>query len=383
VYSQLIAAGYRVALAAPTGKAAKRISEATGIKATTMHRLLEFSYPGERDPKTGKVYGTSEPKRCKENPLEYDVVLGDEYAMVNRDLHRCIIDALPPAGRVVAFGDLAQLPPIESSPVYRDMPSPFTEILERFPSVRLNTIHRQSKGSTIVENASRILKGFLPRRTPDFDLRITDDPIPVLTAIVQAYLKQGVDFSKTNNQIIVPMNISRVGSHALNGHIRNVFETTETQWIALPRHSWDEKYPISIRVGSKVIYGKNDYQINVFNGETGIVTEITEYGEVAINLGDRTVVIPPRIEYTIPNTDGGWKRVVYDPRKEIYLAYVLTTHKSQGSEYEHVIYLMNRSMYRMQVRSNLYTGITRARFGVALVTDSRSLSNAVTRERVV
>lgn len=380
VHQHLTEAGYSVALCAPTGKAAKRIQEATGISAVTLHRLLEFSHPGDPDPKTGKPRGESVPCRDSDNPLEYDVVLADEYAMVNNGLHRDLFDALPSGGCVRVFGDVNQLPPIEEDKRLEGQSSPFQNLLNKMPSVTLNVNHRQGKGSGIIENGHKINRGMIPRRTDDFKLWITDEPVKALAALVAERRVEGIDFSTLDHQILTISNIRWTGTNALNGMLQNMFSDPSRPFTDIPRHPWLEKKGITCRlqVGNKVIITKNNYDLSVFNGESGLVTEITEYGEIAIDLGDREVVFPP--EVTTTNKYG--KTVVYDPRKDIDLAFACTTHKFQGSECKHVIYVLNRSTCFMQSRQNTYTAVTRAREHVDLIADQMSLSRCVQKGRL-
>src|SRR5262245_4229588 len=166
VHKQFTENGHTVALAAPTGKAAKRISEATGIAATTIHRLLEFTHPGDPDEKTGKPVRESRPMRNEHRRLEQSVVLVDEYSMVNHRLNRQLIDAMPAGSVLRTFGDLNQLPPIEELSVSQGPPpehSPFFEHVNKFPSVKLKNIYRQGDGSDIVVNAHRILNRMCPK----------------------------------------------------------------------------------------------------------------------------------------------------------------------------------------------------------------------------
>lgn len=378
VYEALTEHGYRVALCAPTGKAAKRIQEATGIAAVTIHRLLEYTHPGEPDPKTGKVVGYSYPRRDKRNPLEIDVVLGDEYAMVNHETHRNLFDSLPPGGCIRVFGDINQLAPIEPASL-ADKPSPFQELLTKFSGVVLTTNHRQNSGSGIAENGKRILKGFCPSRRSDFVIKITEEPVRELEDIVFTYREEkGVDFSSLDHQIITPSNKTWVGTLKLNQVLQRIFRAGETGGLDVPRNSW-VKDPLRLFVGDKVVNTSNIYELEFFNGEVGIVKEVTEFGEIAIDTGDRMVVVPPSIEYQ--DNEGITK--TFDPRKSIDLAYALTTHKTQGSEYKHVIYVLNKSSYFVQTRANLYTGCSRAREFVTLITDTRSFQHSVTTTKTV
>lgn len=379
VYKLLADAGYRVALAAPTGKAAKRIKEATGLPAVTFHRLLEFSMPGERDQKTGKHYGESTPKRNRQAPLEYDVVIGDEYAMVNQELHGDIVGALPNGGRLVVCGDINQLPPIEKHAANAKAPSAFKQMLDKFSGITLATIHRTGSDSTIAIAGDRILRGMAPAPASDFKRFIDNTPIDTL---IQHAME--VDFSDVNNQCITPTNISWVGQHKLNAALQSVYRQEFDGWYELERHPWDQKNPVRIRVGDKVVMNQNYYtlganngEMGIFNGEVGIVRDISEFGEVEVDLGDRTIVIPP-----IATVDFGaaGKRDL-KPQRDLALAYALTTHKCQGSEYSHVTYVINKSQFRSLNRYNFYTAITRARQSVCLICDSRALSAALSNTK--
>lgn len=384
IYHVLVENGYGVAVCSPTGKAAKRIFEATGIRACTIHKLLEFPHPGERDKKTGKPLDITLPKRCREYPLPEDFVLVDEYAMVNTELHRQIVDALKPGACIRMFGDINQLPPIEKSDALAKLPSPFADILQRFKGKVLTTIHRQGEGSGIVENGAFIIKGFSPRRKDDFFMEFTDRPVDKLREIVIRARDNNIDYSTINNQIITPQNKSWIGTHALNAMLQTIFRPEMDGWFALERHEWETKHPVRVRVGDKVVCTQNNYDIGsndpevsgLFNGETGIVLEVTEYGEVIIDVGDRVVTVPPEIISEWNN-----KRRVIRPHRDLQLAYAMTTHKCQGSEYQHIIYVMNKCAFYMLNRKNLYTGVTRARKTATVITDQRSLSTSLANSK--
>lgn len=386
-YDALVNAGYRVGACAPTGKAAKRIFEATGIRAVTVHKLLEYSHPGERDPKTGKPMHETRPKRDRDNPLEYDVVLADEYAMMNHELHRNTIDALPRGGRLIAFGDVNQLAPIEKSDAIARQDTPFMDLLKRFRGITLETIHRQGEGSGIVENGARIVKGFAPIRRADFPMDVADNPIDVLKRTVLEAEEQGINYGSIDNQIITPLNISFIGQHALNAQLQPLLNDriNHNKSITLPRHDWDKKHPCWVTVGDKVINTQNIYDLTadtgeegLFNGEVGIVEAVTEFDGLIVNFGDRKINIPPVIDRINYKTG---RPYVYDPRRELYLAYAVTTHKMQGSECKHVTYVMNKCAFRMLNRNNFYTGITRARLTSRVITDMRGLSASLTNTR--
>lgn len=375
VSNALTEAGYSVALAAPTGKAAKRIKEATGIPAQTFHRLLEFTSPGDPDPKTGKPVWVSWPRRNRGSPLLHDVIIGDEYAMVNKELHGDVVGAIKPGGRLLTFGDANQLQPIESDAINARTPSKFLEILAKFDGITLDTIHRTGTGSSIADNARRVLRGMAPVRHDDFTLDYTNQPVQS----VLAYLKGKEDeFRDTDAQVITPTNISWVGQYKLNVAIQSQLQPHRTGWMELARHEWDAKQPVRVHVGDKVVITKNLYAINcndgtmgVFNGETGLIRSINEWAEIEIDLGDRVCMLPPQMVIEI----GGQVRTIY-PHRELALAYALTTHKCQGSEYAHVVYVQNKSQLQLLCRPNLYTGITRARQRVHVISDMPSMARA-------
>ena len=217
VYKRLTKAGYHVVLCAPTGKAAKRIQEATGIPAMTIHRLLEYPHPGERDEVTGQALLSTDPKRKKSNPIDQQVVLCDEYAMVNKEVHSNLVFALPPGGRICMFGDVNQLTPIEKND-RTGKASPFQTALKRFEkvAVTLQRIHRTTEGSGIAENGSRILKGRIPAQRPDFKLNVTTQPVRELEDHVMEWLDRGVNYGSNGAQVIVQQKTSWVGTYKLN-----------------------------------------------------------------------------------------------------------------------------------------------------------------------
>lgn len=388
VYNALCEAGYNPVIVAPTGKAARRVREATGAPARTIHMLLEYTAPREINPKTGKPFGATFPRRTRENPIEYDVVLSDEYAMVNQELHRNLLDAFPPGCRLIVFGDVSQLPPIETNAALAAKPTAFQDLLTRFDGVHLERVHRQSGDSGILSNAQRILKGSSPQNKPDFKMIITDRPIDAMTGDLhpdwQAALDEA-DFASLRNQILTPSNKSWVGTHKLNALLQGLLMPEDRMTIDVPRRVYQGKQfdpPLRLGVGDKVVMTKNWYDLEcsdgtlgVFNGEVGKVIEITDLHEIVIDFEDRTCSIPPAIQVVWNN-----KVMVVQPQCDLYLAYALTTHKAQGSEYEHVIYVINKSVQIMLNRKNLYTAITRARKKVTLIADMRSLSLAVTNK---
>lgn len=381
---ELKAKGYSVGLCAFMGKGARRITQATGHEAITIHKMLEYSSPGDPDPKTGKPCGRSFPRRDKQSPLEYDVVFVDEAQTVNQELFRALYDAMKPGSALRAYGDLNQLPPIEEFERDAAKPSEFARILDKFPSVRLEKIYRQGEGSSIVTNGVRILKGYTPTRTDEFTIHVTEQPVQSLIDHWDAMAAIGVDFSSLDNQIITPMNKSWIGTAQLNGTLQtHRWRDEDKEFRAIPRDTW-VKEPLQLTIGDKVIFTKNNYSLQaddgsagVFNGEVGHVTDFGEFDEIYVNVGDRTITVPPLQEIIFP--DGSVRTI--DPRRSVYLAYALTTHKVQGSQYDHVVYIMNKSVRAMLYRSNFYTGISRAIKRVHVITDMKSISGAVANQK--
>lgn len=380
VYTQLTSAGYKVGISAPTGKAAKRIQELTGISAETNHRLLGYGMPIEQDVtdvagKKERVRLSTGPKFNKRNPLYYDVILCDEYAMVNHEIHRNIIDALKVGGRIRTFGDVNQLRPIEEDKRLLTEPSPFERTLRRFNGIELTTLHRQEEGSGISRNAARILAGRQPTNTDDFKVVWSQTPVVTLEKVIREASERGIDYSTTDHQIITCMNVSWVGTIKLNARLQAMFWNREHQGMTLPR--WrDDNNPVSIQIGSKVVYTQNNYDLGnnfyALNGETGIVVDIDHfYGSVTIDFMDRTVIVPPLV---VTETSKGMRE--FDPRCNINLAYALTTHKMQGSECRHAIYIMNKSSVYNLSRRNFYTGVTRAREHCTVISDTYAMGKA-------
>lgn len=380
IFHNFTEAGYRVKLAAPTGKAARRIQEATDIPAWTNHKTLEYSNPGDRDPKTGKPLGVSIPKRDHLNPLECDVLLVDEYAMVNKELNRNLIDALPRNAIIRPFGDMNQLGPIEENNLLRLTPSPFHDMLERFPSHKLTRVYRTGEGSGILSNSQLILAGKVPQRNSETEIKFTDGPVRVLETLILEAQQEGVDYSLLNNQIIAPGNNSWVGVVALNAMLQlALLDLPMSDRMKLPTHSWI-KHDTYVGPGDKVIITKNFYKtedspdFEVFNGEVGIVQSFDEYGCLEIDMGDRILSYPNVVPYI--DTKTGELHSI-DPRKDIALAYALTTHKMQGSQVDRLIYVLNKSSGWLQCRPNIYTAFTRAMKHATIITDQVSLMQSV------
>lgn len=371
IVTALKAAGYNVMLAAPVARAAKRITEITGFQAVTLHRLLEFPKPGERDKKSGKYLRTSEPKRDRFNPLELDFLIVDEYEMVNWALHRQLLDAMPRGSRLRVFGDIQQLRPIEEKGAHYEV-SAFQDLLRKFTGTTLTTIHRQTEGSGISENARGILLGKVPKKTHDFELKLTEQPISAMEEAVLDAANSDIDFNILRNQIITPMNKYWTGTTALNTALQRCFMENIKEGYLLERHDWDKTNKVYLQPGDKVVNKQNWYDLEWFNGEVGIVQEITELGEIIVADGERKVTIPPILEVEV---FGGTALV--NPQKDIQLAYALNTHNVIGCEFDNVIYVLNKSSRVVQCRPNFYTAVTRARKHDLVITDQFSLVNSV------
>lgn len=397
-----------VVLCAPTGKAARRIKEATGIDAVTIHKLLEYNRPGERDEKTGKALDVTRPKRGRDNPLEYKVVIVDEYAMVNHELHNNLLAAIPSGGIIRMFGDVYQLPPIEEYKVTKTdgtkEDTPFAKLLKRPDSVELKKVHRQGEGSHILLSADKVRKGHVPpinENLGDFYIRVTDRPLDLLKTHVRQCLENDIDYGKIENQVITPTKRTWIGTPKLNAILRNILNPSPKQTIPLERHKWD-KEGVTVGIGDKVVCTSNTYDMRnyferfeewtpdmvpivssyipcpptkqMLNGETGIVTHIHTDGALEIDFGDRIVEVPLTYQEYWSQKD-----TVIDvtPMKDIDLAFALTTHKCQGSEFVNVTYVINRSAFFTISRQNFYTAITRARKSVTVFTDQRSMQDSV------
>lgn len=401
VAADLITSGHTVFIAAPTGKAARRIREATGFDAQTIHRLLEFPRPDEFDEKTGKALTLSIPRRNRERPLPRSVVLVDEYAMVPWDLHSVIVNALAPGTTLRVFGDEAQLSPIEPTKRTKRA-SPFSTLLHTCPSHMLEKVYRQGEGSAVLEAAIRIRAGKLPLHTEGASILQTDDPLRALNNL----LDRGklTDFNTLDAQLIAPVRRGSLGTHALNTMLQQRFNPKPDVTVSLPRQKWSEEFEVRVAVGDKVVCTENTYDLRdwseryeewkdgrpivsslipapinkqMLNGETGIIRKIGYDGALEIDFGDRVVEVPPQVEEF-------WARrgkvIPADYRKSIDLAYALTTHKCQGSEFDKVCYVMGSSTWFNLSRRNIYTGITRAKKSFTVLTDQRSLLRSLSNK---
>jgi exodeoxyribonuclease V alpha subunit len=358
VYKELKKMKKSVALCAPTGRAAKRIAELTDIQARTVHRLLAFPMPDEDlDEETDPNL----PRKNRENPLEEDVIIVDESSMISPSLYRFLMDALRKGSVIRWFGDNNQLPPVEEGK------PPFMMLLKDFPSITLTYNFRS--GDYLIENAQRVLAGRFPVRNPCFEIIYDDRPQDVMLEFITR------DFTQEDCQIIMPTRRGRVGTMRANPSIQMRFNGRGPM-LRLKRFD-DKEAPLAVRPRDKIIWIKNDYKLNLFNGEIGYIDWVdSDAGELGFVTGTRAIVVPPRIK-TYNSFLG--RMVNYDPRKQLELGYAVTTHKAQGSEFETVVYCMCRSQVWVLNKRNFYTGITRAKKNVILITDRKSMGLSMRR----
>ncbi|HSG39818.1 MAG TPA: ATP-dependent RecD-like DNA helicase [Thermoanaerobaculia bacterium] len=338
----------KVLLAAPTGRAAKRLSEATGGEATTLHRLLEF------DPRTRQFV------RNREHPLSCDLLIVDEVSMLDTVLAYHVLRAVPDQGRVIFVGDVDQLPSVGPGRVLADLIR--SEAVE---VVRLTEIFRQAERSLIVVNAHRVNQGEVPilesvDSQGDFFFIERQTPEEIVETLAQLVAKRVPGRFGLNPveqiQVLTPMNRGPLGTDNLNAMLRDLLNP-DGPTITRGGHS--------LRVGDKVMQVRNNYDLEVFNGDIGRVTGIDEEDQIV------TVTI-----------DGREVAYDYGSIDELTLAYACSIHKSQGSEYPCVIIPLHSTHYVMLQRNLLYTALTRAKRLAILVGEERALRIAVGNRRV-
>jgi len=339
------------ALAAPTGRAAKRMTESTGEEALTLHRLLEYN------PREGGF------QRHQDNPLQVDVIIVDEASMVDLVLMDHLLCAIEPHTHLILVGDVDQLPSVGPGSVLRDLIDS-----ERVPVAVLRRIFRQERESLIVANAHRILQGqnlefadARERRDFDFMARESEDEIletikELLRERIPAWLRIRPEEIVQSVQLLTPMHRGLLGTIQLN---------RELQSLLNPAGQSLERGGTILRVRDKVMQLRNNYDKGVFNGDLGRIVSIDrEDGKIQVDFDD--------------------KRVAYeaDEWDEISLAYATSIHKSQGSEYPVVILPLHTSHYMMLYRSILYTAVTRAKSLVIVVGSRKALGMAIRNVRV-
>jgi len=330
-------------LAAPTGRAAKRLSESCGHEAKTIHRLLEYK------PGTGG-FGLD-----ASNTIDADGVLIDEASMVDLPLFAALIAAIPPGCRLVLVGDSDQLPSVGPGQVLRDLMDSTV-----VPVAALQQVYRQAGDSAIVRNAHRIQQGSLPissekeEGTKDFFLLSRERPEQVLQTLLEVVMQRlparGFD-AMEDVQVLTPMHKGLLGSHNLNEELQKALNPTGPELVRGNR---------IYRRGDRVLQTKNDYDKEVFNGDVGRVIGVDE-GALSVRFGGR------RVNY------------VGDELDDLVLAYAISVHKSQGSEYPAIVAILHSSHFVMLRRNLLYTAMTRAKRFCVLLGPYSAVRQAVDR----
>jgi exodeoxyribonuclease V alpha subunit len=347
ILAVLARSGVVVRLAAPTGRAAKRLSDTTGAEATTLHRLLEF------DPKSATF------KRDRHRPIEAGAVVVDETSMLDLPTADALVQAIAPGTRLLLVGDVDQLPSVGPGAVLRDVIASSV-----IPCVRLRQIFRQAARSLIVTNAHRINGGELPitgEAAGDADFFIVDrrDPERAKATVLELVASRipdrfGLDPVR-DIQVLTPMNRGPAGAIALNEALQAALNPTG---VALVRGAR------TFRPGDKVMQLRNDYDKNVFNGDVGLVASID----------------PEECGMTV-RFDGRDVAFEASDLDNVVLAYACTVHKSQGSEYPAVVIPLLTTHFVMLSKNLLYTAVTRGKRLVVLVCDPRALELAIARGR--
>ena len=355
IISAYKAYGLRILLAAPTGRAAKRMTEATGLEAKTIHRLLECKPP--------EGY-----QKDEEHPLEGDVLIVDECSMIDIVLMNSLLKAIPQNMRLILVGDIDQLPSVGAGNVLRDVIDSGS-----FPVIRLTKIFRQAQTSRIIMNAHRINEGKMPDisngKDTDFFFMENEDAeavVPQLVELVKTKLPKYYHVDARQIQVLTPMQRGVIGATNLNLALQEAVNPSEHEVflkgrgaVMMPKNTL-RRSGFAFREDDKVMQIKNNYDKEVFNGDIGIVTSVDAENRILkVNFDNRIV------EYDITELD------------ELVHAYATTIHKSQGSEYPIVVMPILMNHYVMLQRNLIYTGITRAKQILVLIGTKKALSYAV------
>jgi exodeoxyribonuclease V alpha subunit len=337
------AKGVQVALSAPTGRAAKRLTESTGLDGRTIHRLLEA------DPRTGGF------KRDETHPLECDLLVVDEASMVDVPLMRALLRALPDQAALLLVGDVDQLPSVGPGQVLADIIGSGA-----VPVMRLTEVFRQAAQSRIITNAHRINQGQMPELTApegsDFyfvDAAEPEDAVRKLLSMVCGRIPARFGLDPVREvQVLCPMNRGSLGARTLNIELQKALNPPGD--VRVERFGW------TFCPGDKVMQVANDYERDAFNGDLGIISGMDQdESTLTVSFEGREV------EYTFGGLD------------ELVLAYATTIHKAQGSEYPAVVIPLMTQHYVMLARNLLYTGVTRGKHLVVLVGQRKALAMAV------
>ncbi len=345
--------GAKILLAAPTGRAAKRLSEVTGLEAKTIHRLLEFKPP--------EGY-----QRNEDHPLEGDLLVVDECSMIDLLLMYALLRAVPNGMRIVLVGDVDQLPSVGAGNVLRDLIESGV-----FPVVTLTKIYRQAAASRIITNAHRINQGEFPdlsnARGTDFFFQPVEDPeaaVRLLVDLVKNRLPRFGHVPPQAIQVLTPMQRGVVGAIRLNQELQAAVNPPALDRFggAAPElHRGGSVF----RPGDKVMQLRNNYDKEVFNGDIGTIESVDPgEGTLQIRFDDRLIA------YDVPELD------------ELTLAYATTVHKAQGAEYPIVVMPVMMTHFVMLQRNLLYTGVTRARKTLVLVGQKKAIACCVQNKTV-
>ena len=366
--------GLDIMLAAPTGRAAKRMTEATGYEAKTIHRLLEVSGQMDDDEK-GRSSGVHFEKN-RDNPLETDAIIIDEMSMVDIHLFYALLKALVPGVHLILVGDSSQLPSVGPGQVLKDLIDS-----GRFSTIYLKKIFRQAEESDIVMNAHRIHDGQAPvldNKSKDFFFLERNDPAVIYKHMVQLIrdkLPSYVDAGPFDIQVLTPMKKGALGAQQLNLILQEYLNPPED---GKKEHAYGDHV---FREGDKVMQIRNNYQatweivgkyniavdsgMGIFNGDMGVVKEINEYSQDMIVEFDEK----KRVRYPFADLD------------ELELSYAITIHKSQGSEYPAVIMPLLGGPRMLLNRNLLYTAVTRAKNTVCILGSSQTVMTMVSNEQ--
>lgn len=365
----------KISLAAPTGRAAKRMSETTGYEAKTIHRLLEVN--GVFDDKDGSSHG--EFLRNEENPLEADVVIVDEMSMVDISLFNSLLKAIPLNCRLIMVGDIDQLPSVGPGNVLHDIIAS-----EKFSTIKLEKIFRQAMESDIVKNAHKVNNGEkikLDNKSSDFFFIEESDAIHITARIwrlLSQKLPNYVDARTSDIQVITPMKKGNLGTYKLNEDLQRALNPK-----AINKKEYELPNGKILREHDKVMQNKNDYKLDwiikgmydipietgkgVFNGDIGEVIEIDKLNKKVEVLYDENRYV----KYDFTDLD------------EIELAYAITIHKSQGSEYPAIVIPILDVPRLLSNRNLLYTAITRAKKCVVIVGSEKALNYMIQNKNEV
>ncbi|HOP75591.1 MAG TPA: ATP-dependent RecD-like DNA helicase [Bacillota bacterium] len=355
ILSLLKKAGLRVALAAPTGRAAKRLAEATGEAAQTIHRLLGF---GSEKAEGGRF------QHDESEPLDKDVLIVDEFSMVDLMLFYHLLKALAPGTRLIMVGDVDQLPSVGPGTVLRDLIAS-----GQITAVRLNVIFRQSQESMIIENAHRINRGEFPQlvKSTDFFFMSEEKPeniIKLLPDLISRRIPGYLHCDPVEDiQVLAPMRRTLTGVDNLNLVLQEALNPKRPEIPEL-RHGAQV-----FRLGDKVMQIKNNYQKLVFNGDIGRIREL-DPEEQRLVVGFQEVEGERLVEYEEDELD------------QLVLSYAISVHKSQGNEYPVVVMPVTTQHFLMLQRNLLYTAVTRAKKMVVLIGTKKAIAIAVNNNRI-